>query len=568
LTLFFSLSDSEALRALLNLIESPILVKDRTHRFVLANQAACELLGRPQSDIIGRADHDFFPREQADIYVANDRRVFETGHPNENEELLTDGSGRVRTLLTRKSLLKLVSGEEFVAVYITDVSDFRGAELQIGYNAEHDALTGLANMACFQRQLQALLEPTPQDRRAVGLLLIDLHRFRNVNNALGRAAGDNLLVQFAKLLSEVAGPTDLVARLGGDEFAIVQGTLRQPTAATALAASILERLRAPLFFNGRRVRMLATIGIASAGQNGDFEALLRRADLALQHAKREGGAGWRSFEPHMEASGSRGSFLEEDLRVALQQGQFSVVYQPLARVADLEVLGYEALLRWTHPVLGPIEPSVFIPLAETEGFIVSIGEWVLRQACATAARWPKPVGIAVNVSPVQFARTDLPDLVRKVVDETGIEPHRIELEVTETSVIGDIEAARRVFESLHAVGVRIVLDDFGAGYSSLEVLKALPFDKIKLDKSLLRDVGCSRKADAVISALLRMSRALDLQVVAEGVETIEQVNVLKREKCAVLQGFFLSRPVDDPFRKSSRSGPLLASQRRSSVRRP
>jgi EAL domain-containing protein (putative c-di-GMP-specific phosphodiesterase class I) len=299
--------------------------------------------------------------------------------------------------------------------------------------------------------------------------------------------------------------------------------------------------------------MLATIGIASARENDDFEALLRRADLALQYAKRDGGAGWRAFEAHMEANSGRGPFLEEDLRVALQQGQFSIVYQPLARVADLEVLGYEALLRWTHPVLGPIEPSVFIPLAETEGFIVSIGEWVFRQACETAASWPKRVGISVNVSPMQFTRTDLPDLVQNVIDETGIEPHRIELEITETSVVGDIEAARAVFQSLHAIGVRIVLDDFGAGYSSFEVLKSLPFDKIKIDKSLLRDVGWSRKADAIISALLRMSRALDLQVVAEGVETIEQVNFLKREKCAALQGFFLSRPVDDPFKRSSRS---------------
>jgi diguanylate cyclase (GGDEF)-like protein/PAS domain S-box-containing protein len=548
-----SFSDIEAVRVLLDLIESPIFVKDRLHRFVLANKAACELLGRPQRDIIGRADHDFFPREQADSHVASDRRVFETGRPDANEELLTDVSGRVRALLVRKSLLKLVGGEECVGVYIADVGEARGAGPQFGYNAEHDPLTGVANMMSFRQQLQALLEPTPQERRAVGLLLIDLHRFRNINNALGRSAGDNLLAQFAKLLSEVAGPTDFVSRLGGDEFAIVQAKSKQPIAAAGLAAAILERLRAPLHCDGRRVRMLATIGIASARENDDFEALLRRADLALQYAKRDGGAGWRAFEAHMEANSSRGPFLEEDLRVALQQGQFSIVYQPLARVADLEVLGYEALLRWTHPVLGPIEPSVFIPLAETEGFIVSIGEWVFRQACETAASWPKRVGISVNVSPMQFTRTDLPDLVQNVIDETGIEPHRIELEITETSVVGDIEAARAVFQSLHAIGVRIVLDDFGAGYSSFEVLKSLPFDKIKIDKSLLRDVGWSRKADAIISALLRMSRALDLQVVAEGVETIEQVNVLKREKCAALQGFFLSRPVDDPFKRSSRS---------------
>src|SRR5579871_2064611 len=216
------LSNLDGLRALIDLVETPIFVKDRLHRFVLVNQAACELLGQPRCNVIGRTDHDFLPREQADIYVANDRLVFETGRSNENEELLTDGGGRVRTLLTRKSLLKLPTGEEFVAVYITDVTDFRGAEMRIRYNAEHDGLTGLANRMAFQRQLKALLESPLREPQPVGILLIELDSFRSINNALGRAAGDNLLIQFAQLLSDASRPTDLVARLGGDEFAIVQ----------------------------------------------------------------------------------------------------------------------------------------------------------------------------------------------------------------------------------------------------------------------------------------------------------------------------------------------------------
>jgi diguanylate cyclase (GGDEF)-like protein/PAS domain S-box-containing protein len=551
--LLSSAADLDTLRAVLDLIDDPILVKDRQHRFVLVNRAGCTLLGRSGDEIVGRTDHDLQPREQADIYIANDRRVLETGQPNTNEELLTDGGGDRRTLITRKSRLRLANGQDFVLVHISDITDFRRAEAQVLFSAERDGLTGLANIASLRQELNALLAQASGEGQRTALLVLDLDRFGQINHALGRTVGDNLLVQFGRLLSQVTRPGDLIGRLGGDEFVIVQTASGQPVDADALAATILRRLESPLFFETRRVHLSTSIGIAIAGQGENVESLLRRAELALGQAKREGRSQRRFFEAEM-ARRAVGPFLEDDLRVALQQKQFSLVYQPYARVADLGLLGYEALLRWNHPDLGEISPSAFIPLAESEGFIVAIGEWVLHEACRHAARGPKELALSVNVSPIQFTRADLVSLVRSAVKETGIEPERLELEITETAVIGDIKQAQHILAELRAIGVRVALDDFGAGYSSLEVLQALPFNKIKIDRSLVRDAGQTEKADAIISAILRLTQTLRLRAVAEGVETLQQLELLRRERCDEFQGFFLSPPVSNPFASADLAG--------------
>jgi diguanylate cyclase (GGDEF)-like protein/PAS domain S-box-containing protein len=452
-TFLSSAADLDTLRAVLDLIDDPILVKNRQHRFILVNRAGCALLGRSYDDIVGRTDHDLQPRAQADIYVANDQLVFETGRPNTNEELLTDTGGDIRTLITRKSRLRLANGQDFVLAHISDITDFRRAEARVLYSAERDGLTGLANTASFRQGLNALLAQASGEGQRTAVLVLDLDRFGQINHALGRIVGDNLLVQFGRLLSQATGPSDLIARLGGDEFVIVQTTSGQPIDADALAATILQRLEPPMFFETRRVHVSASIGIAIAGQGENVESLLRRAELALGQAKREGRNQRRFFEAEM-ARRAVGPFLEDDLRVALQLKQFSIVYQPYARVADMGLLGYEALLRWNHPDLGEISPSAFIPLAESEGFIVAIGEWVLREACRQAAPWPKELTLSVNVSPIQFTRADLVNLVRSAIKETGIEPERLELEITETAVIGDIEQAQHILAELAAIGVR------------------------------------------------------------------------------------------------------------------
>ena len=284
----------------------------------------------------------------------------------------------------------------------------------------------------------------------------------------------------------------------------------------------------------------ASVGIADVAVGaGDAGILLRRADLALYGAKKDGRNTWRLFEAGMESSRLLTRFLEEDLRQAVERQELSLVYQPFVRAHDLEVLGFEALMRWRHPRRGPLEPSLFIPLAERTGLIAMLGEWALRQACLDARAWPKPLRVSVNVSPVQFAQVDLAELVRSTIRDTGIDPHRIDIEITETAIIKDIAGAARVFASLRKLGVNVVLDDFGAGYSSLQILKSLPFDKIKIDRGLLQDVGRTAAADAIIGAILQLSRTLDLRVSAEGVETEEQLAVLRRERCDELQGFLI-----------------------------
>ena len=375
------------------------------------------------------------------------------------------------------------------------------------------------------------------------VLFIDLDGFKAINDTLGHAAGDNILVQTAGTLSGLAGPNDVVARLGGDEFAIISRAAEQPAAACALAEAIIDRLSAPTSIGTRQAYVSASVGVAHAvSDNERGETLMRRADLALYCAKQAGRNTWRLFEAEMEARHLANRFLEEDLRSALRENQIFVVYQPQAMVDDLEVVGFEALMRWRHPSRGMIDPRHFIPIAESTGLIASLGAWILREACTEAAKWHKPLRISVNVSAVQFIQADLPALVESVVVETGIDPHRLELEITETAVIKDIAGAARMFDALRQLGVHIVLDDFGAGYSSLQILKSLPFDKVKIDRSLLQDVGHTMKADAIIGSILRLARTLNLNVAAEGVETRDQLAVLRHEKCDELQGYLLGRP--------------------------
>ena len=537
-----ALVEVEDLRGIIDALPNPIFVKDEQHRFVMLNEAMCELMGRPYKDLIGRTDHDFLPKEQADVFIGKDRIVLETGIENENEEFFTDGEGNLRIIITRKSRVRLSNGKRVVVGCISDITEFRRAEMQIRHNAEHDHLTNLANRALFCERLDEILARTDSGGLGTALLLIDLDGFKNLNDALGHAAGDNLLVQTGGVLLSLAGPDDVVARLGGDEFAIIHRAIHQPAAAAAIAATVTQRLSKPMFLGTRDVHISASVGIAHVIGGEDRETVMRRADLALYRAKKEGRNTWRVFEAEMEASYLVTRFLEEDLRAAVEAGQFSIAYQPFADVRELRVVGFEALLRWQHPTRGAMDPSFFIPLAERTGLIGPLGEWVLREACAEAVRWTKPLRISVNVSPIQFAQVDMPALVQTIVRETGIDPGRIDLEITETAVIKDLDGARNILNSLRDIGVHVVLDDFGAGYSSLQMLKTLPLDKIKIDRSLLQDVGRTTEANAILGAILRLSRTLDLKATAEGVETQEQLAVLRREKCEELQGYLLGRP--------------------------
>jgi diguanylate cyclase (GGDEF)-like protein/PAS domain S-box-containing protein len=536
------LADLSALRGVIDAVPHTIFIKDEEGRFVLVNQTMCALMGHRAEELIGKTDYDFVPSGQADVFRAMDRLVLDTGATNVNEEFLSDPAGVVRDVITRKNRLVLADGTRLIIGCITDITDFRRAEAQIRHNAEHDHLTGLANRSLFQAEAEKAIAASGRGSdSATALLLMDLDGFKNANDLFGHAVGDQLLVQTARFLSGLIAPGDLVARLGGDEFAIVQHAPPQPESAIGLAERVLAEL-SPMLACGHRVEISASLGIAPLDEAADYETLIRRADLALYDAKKSGRNTWRLFEPPMEAAHLAARFLEDDLRAGIERRQFSLAYQPFVAANDLGVLGFEVLSRWTHPLRGEIPPAQFIPLAERTGSIAALSEWVMREACAEAVRWRAPLRLSINVSPIHFLQGDLPGLVGAVAEETGIDLRRLDLEVTETAVIRDIAAARRLFDALRDLGVRIVLDDFGAGYSSLQILKALPFDKIKIDRSLMHGVGRNSEADAIITAILRLAQTLGLATIAEGVETEEQVAMLRREACHELQGYLFGVP--------------------------
>ncbi|MEO8669287.1 MAG: EAL domain-containing protein [Bauldia sp.] len=553
------LADLDALRGIIDRVPHPIFVKDEEYRFVIVNAAMCELMGHSYEELVGRTDADFVPGEQADIFKANDRRVLDTGEINENEEVLSP-AGEIRTIIARKQRMVLANGARFVVGCITDISGFRRAEAQIRFNAEHDVLTGLANRALLRERLQGAIDDDSANALRTGLLLIDLDGFKNVNDSFGHAAGDALLIEMAGILSALAGPHDIVARLGGDEFAVVQRGLAQPAASIALATAIIAATAKPMNLDSGQAVITASVGIADLTHGpADRETLMRRADLALYGAKKDGRNTWRLFEAGMEATHLLTRLLEDDLRKAIDRDELSLAFQPFVAAGDLSLRGFEALLRWRHPVHGHIEPSVFVPIAEQIGLIATLGEWVLRTALAEAALWPEALRVAVNVSPFQFGQMELPALVAATAARTGIDPRRIDLEITEPAVTADLARARRTFDVLQGMGARIVLDDFGAGSSSIELLRTLPFDRIKIDRSILSRVGDDPVANAVLGAILRLGSTLDFPVTVEGVETEAQLAVIRGEPCDELQGFLFGRPA--PWSEWA-AGIVLPAQRR------
>ncbi|WP_161993505.1 putative bifunctional diguanylate cyclase/phosphodiesterase [Muricoccus nepalensis] len=430
-----------------------------------------------------------------------------------------------------------------------DVTERHAAEARIRYLAEHDGLTGLANRAVLRDRLEEVLKHRRRRRgqaAEVAVLCIDLDGFKEVNELHGHEAGDVLLMEAARRLSSLVRSGDTVARLGGDEFAIVQVGNEQPGAAEPLAARLVAALGLPYVSGKATIRNIgASIGVAVAPADGEaVDALLAAAGTALQRAKASGGRRSVYYHPAMEREARERRALEADLAAAVSQGEMSVAYQPLVDVGTRRVLGFEALLRWRHPARGMVPPDVFISVAEANGSIVALGEWALEQACAEAARWPVPLFVAVNVSPVQVQRGPVfAEMVERVLARTGLPPARLELEVTEGVLIRETDAALEALRRVRALGVRIALDDFGTGYSSLATLQAFPFDKIKVDRRFVAGLGGGSAQDAtIVRAVLGLARGLGLPVVAEGVETEEQLEVLRAESCAEAQGWLFGRP--------------------------
>lgn len=420
------------------------------------------------------------------------------------------------------------------------IDDIAERERQITHLAFHDSLTGLPNRTLL-RQHMALWLAHVTVARPRALMCLDLDNFKSVNDTLGHPTGDALLCEVTSRLTATCGDS-FVARLGGDEFAIVMDDdIRTPS---TLARDILEAINRPFVVNGHRIVTGASLGIAMAPTDGDTPMeLLKNADLALYRAKSEGKASFRYFETGMDAEAQERRLMEIDLHDALSRGEMELYFQPLFGLSQNKVTAFEALLRWNHPVRGQVSPVNFIPLAEETGLIVSIGEWVIREACRIAAPWPGDIRVAVNVSPVQFRSNSLNTIILQALAASGLEPGRLELEITESLFIDDVEGTLASLHSLKALGVRVALDDFGTGYSSLSYLRAFPFDKIKIDRSFIVDLLSHKGATAIIRSITSLAEALGIETTAEGVENADQLDILRDQGCSHIQGYYFSRPM-------------------------
>jgi diguanylate cyclase (GGDEF)-like protein len=439
-----------------------------------------------------------------------------------------------------------MEGGGWVATF-EDITDWQVAQARISHMARHDALTDLPNRILFREKLEEALRPARRNDH-VAVLFLDLDHFKGINDSLGHPLGDELLKAVAGRLADCVREGDTIARLGGDEFAIVQVSSDPQTSPTKLASRLIEVISAPYEIESHQIIIGVSIGIAVTPDDGtDPDQLLKNADLALYRAKEDGRGIFHFFEVGMDARAQARRLLEVDLRGALSRHEFVVYYQPIQNVQANRVVGFEALVRWNHPLRGLIAPLDFIPLAEETGLIIQIGEWVLRTACKDAAGWPPDISVAVNLSPVQFKnRTLLPSVVSALAI-SGLAARRLELEITESVLLQDGDATLATLHQLRELGVRISMDDFGTGYSSLSYLRSFPFDKIKIDRSFVNELTSRDDSMAIVRAVTGLGKSLGISTTAEGVETDEQLALLRLEGCTEAQGYLFSppRPVED-----------------------
>ena len=534
---------NERFDATMNNMSQALLMFDASGRLLTCNRSYYEMYGL-SPDVIrpGCALRDLIEERKrsgsflgdTEEYIENLRTTIAMGKKSERIFELPDG----RTI---EMINHPMADGGWVATH-DDITERRRADAKIAYMARHDALTDLPNRIFFYEKMEQLLISARQ-AEPLAVLSLDLDVFKNVNDTLGHPVGDMLLREVASRIRSSVRENDVAARLGGDEFAVLQPGVGQPEEATGLATRLIEIVGAPYVLDGNLVIVGISVGIALAPADGTRPSqLMKGSDLALYRAKADGGGTYRFFEPQMDARMQARRTLELDLRKALTNSEFELYYQPIIKLKTGSVEGFEALIRWHHPQRGLVLPGEFIPLAEEIGLIVPLGEWILRQACSDAAHWPSDVTVAVNLSPAQFKSRNLVQAVTSALKKSGLLASRLALEITEFVLLQNSETVLATLRQLHDTGLKIAMDDFGTGYSSLSYLRSFPFDKIKIDQSFVRDLSTKKDSREIVRAVVALGSSLGIETTAEGVETIDQLEQLRKEGCTSVQGYLFSQP--------------------------
>lgn len=546
-------------RSYFDLAEVMMVVLDRDGRICQLNRKGCQLLGFPEQELLGRNWFEScLPQRErlATRQLFNDiiRGELPLGQKGENWVRTRDG----QELLISWSAAKLTDEQGQVSHLIScgeDITDHRRAhqalaesETRFEYLAHHDTLTNLPNRLLFYDRMEHALEKARRYERKVALFFLDLDRLKNINDSLGHGVGDQVLVAFARKLQQLMRKSDTLARLSGDEFVVLCEEVGSIDHAAVFADKILEAFAGPLQVAEHTIHTPVSIGIALLDPEMDkAHDLLRAADSAMYQAKKAGGHRYAIYDSAASSRRRDIFHLESDLRSAVERGETFLQYQPQIDLESGQLIGVEALTRWQHPRMGLIPPDEFIAVAEETGQIVALGDWVVETACAQNKAWQEaglaPITMAVNISPHQLGQADFPDRIQRILTKTGLDPRFLEIEITETAIMENVEMARKTMRGLCDQGISFALDDFGTGYSSLSNLRYLPLRKLKIDRSFIHDIPHSDQDVRLVSSVLALAQSLDLQVVAEGIESAEQLAFLQQKGSTIGQGYFFSRPV-------------------------
>ncbi|MGI2328153.1 putative bifunctional diguanylate cyclase/phosphodiesterase [Planococcus sp. YIM B11945] len=526
----------EFLNNMFNLVSVPIIVAKENHQILETNPASNALFGEHHQDLLEL----LAPFERRRMTLM---KGFLKRSPIHNFEAeLVNKKGDSISALVNVNFVER-EGQKISICAIQDISDRKKAEEKSAYLAYHDTLTGLPNRLQFTEKLKQFVE-SPQQ---IAVLFIDLDKFKMINDTRGHTVGDKLLQQIAQRLRNCMSEKDIVFRMGGDEFTVILSAKTKPEV-SEIVERILAEIRKPIFIEDHVLYLRSSIGVSFYPTDGEnIEELIKKSDIAMYNSKLSGGNSYKFFNSSMNSSFEERVGLEQNLHSALDNEELVLHYQPQIDPKTGFIYGAEALIRWMHPERGLVPPDQFIPIAEETGLIIPIGEWVLRTACLQAVEWNRkydhPFHMAVNLSIKQFVNNDIVGTVKKILQETGLNPHILELELTESIFLENTESVIATMNELKKLGVRISIDDFGTGYSSLSYLKDFPIDSIKIDQSFIRNASDNKKTISIISAIISLAQKLDLKSVAEGIETPEQFDYFKTEGCDLAQGYYFSRPL-------------------------